>query len=113
MALDLQRALRGGRVAQALAHELAPARGAHPALDAAAAALLHDIETPAPEAQGRQLARRLALVLQAALLQQHAGAAVFDSFCATRLEAQSDVYGLLPAGTPLDELIARSQPHTH
>ena len=113
MALDLQRALRGGRVAQALAHELAPARGAHPALDAAAEALLHDIETPAPEAQGRQLARRLALVLQAALLQQHAGAAVFDSFCVARLEAQSDVYGLLPAGAPLDELIARSQPHTH
>jgi hypothetical protein len=33
MALDLLRALRKGDVAQALAQELAPARGAHPALD--------------------------------------------------------------------------------
>src|ERR1700745_1927054 len=44
MALDLLRALRKADVAAALAHELAPAKGAHPALDRLVAALPARVE---------------------------------------------------------------------
>jgi len=52
--------------------------------------------------------------VQAALLRQHAPAAVFDTFCASRLGEQlggGGAFGLLPAGAPMDTLIARAAPH--
>ena len=70
MALDLLRVLRSKDVAAALQHEIAPARGAHPALDRAAERALAGIDTLADEAQARRLARDIALLLQAALLQR-------------------------------------------
>ncbi len=48
MALDLLRALRKADAAAALAHELAPAKGAHPALDRLAAALPTRVDDMAP-----------------------------------------------------------------
>src|SRR6218665_1142775 len=51
MALDLLRALRRADSAAALADELAPARGAHPALDRMASALPLRIEAMGSEAQ--------------------------------------------------------------
>jgi putative acyl-CoA dehydrogenase len=111
MALDLLRALRSGPVADALAHELAPARGTHAAFDRAAARVLHGLERLEDEPQARRLARDTALVLQAALLRQHAPDAVFHSFCESRLAERCDVFGALPAGLPLAELVARAQPH--
>ena len=111
MALDLLRALKGADVAAALAHELAPSRGAHPALDRAAAKLLHHIEqADTAEPQARQLARSVALVMQAALLHRQSPPEVFAAFCDTRLAAAADVFGLLGAGHDLDALIRRAMP---
>ena len=111
MALDLLRALRSGPVRDALMHEIAPARGAHRLLDRAAAALADRLDATTEEAQARRLARDVALVLQAALLCQHSPAAVFDAFCASRLDGGADVFGLLPAGLDLDRIVARAMPH--
>ena len=72
MALDLLRALRKADAAAALAHELAPARGAHAALDRLADALPARIEAMATEAEARRLAQDVALAVQAALLRQTA-----------------------------------------
>ena len=110
MALDLLRALRGRGVAEALAHELAPVKGAHAALDRAVARVLHQTDGTVDEGQARHLARETALVLQAALLRRHATDAVFAAFCDTRLATASDVFGLLPPGHDTDALIRRAQP---
>ena len=110
MALDLLRALRGADVLPALEHELAPARGAHPAYDRALATVLDTVDRGVHEAQARSLARDLALVAQAALLQRQAPAHVFEAFCASRLAATPDVFGLLAAGTDLESLVTRALP---
>ena len=110
MALDLLRALRGNDVAAAIEHELAPVRGAHAALDRAAAHVVEALDGGTAEAQARGLARELALVLQAALLRRHSTDAVFSAFCDARLASPSDVFGLLPAGADLDSIIARAMP---
>ena len=112
MALDLLRVLRSKDVAAALQHEIAPARGAHPALDRAAERVLAGIDILADEAQARRLARDIALLLQAALLQR-SPAAVFDAFCTSRLDAAADVFGLLPAGTDVDAILPRAMPSLH
>ena len=111
MALDLLRALRTGPVLDALMHEIAPARGAHRLLDRAAAALADRLDGATEEAQARRLARDVALLLQAALLCQHSPPAVFEAFCASRLDGGAEVFGLLPAGLDLDAIVARAQPH--
>jgi putative acyl-CoA dehydrogenase len=111
MALDLLRALRKGDVAAALAHEMAPAKGAHPALDAALDRVLHGLDGITEEAQARRLARDTALVLQAALLRQHSTDAVFSAFCAGRLAEGSDLFGALPAGCDLAAIVERAQLH--
>jgi putative acyl-CoA dehydrogenase len=104
MALDLLRVLRAKDVAAALQHEIAAARGAHPALAG--------INTLADEAQARRLARDIALLLQAALLQR-SSPAVFSAFCASRLDGAADVFGLLPAGTDFDAILRRAMPTLH
>ena len=110
MALDLLRALRGADVAAALEHEFASARGANKHFDSAACGLLLQIGDVTQEAQARALARGVALLLQAALLQRQAPAAVFDAFCQSRLAGNNDVFGLLGAGHDLDTLILRAMP---
>jgi hypothetical protein len=72
MALDLLRALRKGDVVAALAHELAPSKGAHPALDRLVAALPARVEEMASELEARRLAQDVALAVQGALLYQAA-----------------------------------------
>jgi len=62
------------------------------------------------EAQARSLARDVALALQAALLQRQAPAAVFDAFCASRLQGAADVFGLLDEGADLDVIVERARP---
>ena len=110
MALDLLRALRSADVASALEHELAPARGAHAGFDRLADTLPGRIDGSTDEAQARRLARDIALLVQAALLRQHAPEEVFDSFCRSRIDAAADVFGLLDARAPLDALLARALP---
>ena len=109
MALDLLRALRKGDVAGALTDELAPARGAHPALDRMIDTVPTLIEHHATEASARLLARDVALTVQGALLVQSAPPAVVGAFCDSRLASRHDVFGTLGAGADLDALVARAQ----
>ncbi|MGH8822153.1 MAG: DNA alkylation response protein, partial [Rhodoferax sp.] len=108
---DLLRALRKADVAAALAHELAPAEGAHAALDHLAAALPTRVEQMATEVEARRLAQDVALAVQAALLYQSAPAPVFSAFCDSRLAGNwGQTFGTLGAGTDFDSIIQRAQP---
>ncbi len=116
MALDLLRALRRGDgkgdAMAALAQELLPAKGAHPALDRLAAALPARVEDMATELEARRLAQDVALALQAALLCQSAPAPVFAAFCDSRLAGNwGQTFGTLGAGTDFDSIISRAMPH--
>ncbi len=112
MALDLLRGLRRGDAVAALAHELAPARGMHAALDRLADALPARIEAMATEVEARRLAQDVALAVQAALLLQTAPPAVAGAFCASRLGGDwGHAFGTLGAGTDFNSIIARAQPH--
>jgi len=111
MALDLLRALRKADAAAALAQELAPARGAHAALDRLADSLPARVEAMATEMEARRLAQDVALAVQAALLRQSAPDAVFDAFCASRLGGDwGYTFGTLPARTDFDTILQRAQP---
>jgi putative acyl-CoA dehydrogenase len=111
MALDLLRATRKGDVVAALAHELAPARGAHAALDRLVDALPSRIEAMATEPEARRLAQDVALAVQAALLAQTAPPAVVDAFCASRLGGDwGHAFGTLGTGADVDSIIARAMP---
>ncbi len=121
-ALDLLRALqRQQGPADALADELALARGGDPRLDAAISRLssaLRDLATRAgPDAQfaGRRLAGAITVALQAALLVRHAPGQVADAFCASRLEpgalpGPGVPFGTLPDGLALDGVLDRATP---
>lgn len=121
MALDLLRVLRkrGGAnadVVQALATELASARGANPQLDRFADALLARFNDAADgggdEAGARRLAQDVALAVQGALLCRHAPDFVFDAFCRSRLGGDGpQVFGTLPAGVDFESIARRAHPH--
>ena len=111
MAIDLLRALRKSDAAAALVHEMAPARGAHAALDRLIDTLPTRIETMGSEVEARRLAQDIALALQACLLVQSAPACVVDAFCDSRLAGDwGQVFGTLGAGADVDAIIARAQP---
>ncbi|HNW61862.1 MAG TPA: isovaleryl-CoA dehydrogenase [Piscinibacter sp.] len=115
MALDLLRALRqggkGGSVAEALATELAPARGTHAAFDRFTDALPARFDGATDEVEARRLAQDVALAVQAALLRQHAPDFVFEAFCRSRLGGDwGQAFGTLGAATAFDALIARAMP---
>ncbi len=117
-ALDVLRALRREPQArEALQAELAAAWGGDPRLDAAVRDLdgrLDAVGTAADEvaqAGARELAERIAVTLQAALLVRHAPAAVADAFCATRLGPGSGrAFGTLPGGVDTAALLDRAGP---
>ena len=112
MALDLLRALRKGDTAAALARELAPARGAHPALDRLTAALPTRVELMATEMEARRLAQDVALAVQAALLYQTAPTAVFEAFCDSRLGGNWGYsFGTLGAAVDFDAILQRAMPY--
>lgn len=110
MALDLLRALRKGDVAAALDDELAPARGAHTALDAMINAMPALISSHATESTARQLARDVALTVQGALMAQTAPPEVFGAFCDSRLATRHDVFGTLGSSANCDAIIRRAMP---
>ena len=111
MAVDLLRALRKSDTGAALAHELNPARGAHPALDRLAQSLPKRMQEMTSEVEARRLAQDLALVVQAALLYQSAPGAVFGAFCDSRLGGDwGHTFGTLGSGVDFDTILARAQP---
>jgi putative acyl-CoA dehydrogenase len=111
MALDLLRALRKADVAAALVQELAPAKGAHAALDRLVAALPARVEEMATEVEARRLAQDVALAVQASLLHQSAPQAVFGAFCDSRLAANwGHAFGTLGTGVDFDAIVARAMP---
>jgi putative acyl-CoA dehydrogenase len=111
MALDLLRALRGADVAAALGRELAPLKGADRGADRLIDGLAERIDGGTDESGARRLARDIAVLLQAALLRQHANSAVADAFCGSRFGDSSDVFGLLSSGCDVDAIIERALPH--
>jgi len=62
------------------------------------------------EAQARALTRDLVLGLQATLLIKHAPTSVADAFCASRLNGESNAFGLLPRGLDLRAIVERAGP---
>ena len=111
MALDLLRALQKADGGAALAHELAPAKGAHAALDRLVAALPTRIDEMATEMEARRLAQDVALAMQAALLLQTAPAAVFSAFCDSRLAGDwGHTFGTLGSRAGFDAIISRAMP---
>jgi putative acyl-CoA dehydrogenase len=111
MAIDLLRALRKGDVAAALAAELAPAKGAHAALDRFAAALPTRVAEMSTEVDARRLAQDIALALQGALLVQSAPSAVAAAFCDSRLGRDwGQTYGTLKSSTDFDAILQRAMP---
>jgi putative acyl-CoA dehydrogenase len=109
MALDLQRALRTPAAAEALAHELAPAKGAHAGLDRAIGHLLARTAAPGEEIESRRFARDLALCVQAALLFRTAPSIVAAAFCDSRLDGAPDAFGQLPSGVGFDAILERAR----
>ncbi|MEU6864544.1 isovaleryl-CoA dehydrogenase [Streptomyces sp. NPDC046876] len=111
-ALDSLRAMaRQPETVEAFFAEAGRAAGADRHLDAAVAGLHKQLADPAEaEYRARQLTETMALVLQAALLQQHAPAAVADAFCASRLGGEhGGAYGTLPTGVDTEAILARAR----
>ena len=111
--LDVLRAMRKSpQVVDAFFAELARARGANTLLDRAVGELQRDLGDDADvEVRARGLVDRMALALQAALLVQHAPAAVGDAFCASRLDGGgARNVGTLPRGVDCAAIIERATP---
>ncbi|MBC7706865.1 MAG: isovaleryl-CoA dehydrogenase [Rhodoferax sp.] len=112
MAIDLLRALRKADTVTALMQELAPAQGAHPALDRMVRSLPHRVEEMTSELEALRLAQDLALTIQAVLLYQSAPDAVFGAFCDSRLAGNwGQAFGTLGSGTDFDAILERAQPY--
>jgi putative acyl-CoA dehydrogenase len=104
IALDVLRVLaREPAAVEAVLAEVDAAAGGDARLDTAAKQLRADLAGGLVEADGRRVAARIALALQASLLVRYAPAPVADAFCATRLgDGPPAVFGLgIPAATAL------------
>jgi putative acyl-CoA dehydrogenase len=111
--LDVLRAIQKSPEAiEAFFAELARAHGTNTMLDS----WVRDLKQHLPhltnaESQARELVDRMALALQAALLQQHAPAFVADAFCLSRLGGKTHFnYGALPRGIDCEAIIRRATP---
>ena len=109
IALDVLRTLaREPAAREAFAAELAQAAHQSTIYDGAVDSLLAQLAKPVAEAEGRALAGRMALLLQASLLIRHAPHAVADAFLATRIaEGPPALFGALPPGTGIDVILSR------
>ncbi|MFA5601898.1 MAG: acyl-CoA dehydrogenase family protein, partial [Phenylobacterium sp.] len=111
MCLDVLRALRREPDAlDALAAELAPARGADAALDARIEAVLDAAREGPGEAALRRWVRDLVVTLQAALLARSAPGFVAEGFIAGRLSGDPGAFGALPDGIAMREIVERAAP---
>ncbi len=117
IALDVLRVLaREPETFEAFFDVVGEAAGEHAAFDLALAEaravvseVAADVTSAAAAARARELTERLALVLQASLLVQHAPAPVADAFVRTRLEGDGGLlYGALPPGVDTGAILARA-----
>jgi putative acyl-CoA dehydrogenase len=111
--LDVLRALaREPDTRPALFAELEAARGAHALLDAEIVSLHSELDrSDALESRSRFLVERMALALQASLLQRAGTSAVADLFCESRLGRERGLcFGTLPANAAFDAIIERAFP---
>ncbi|GHO70278.1 DNA alkylation response protein [Ktedonobacter sp. SOSP1-52] len=111
--LDVLRALaKQPQVLESFFTEVAPARAANKHLDEAVQALQQELShLDNIEWRARFLVERMALILQSALLVQHAPASLSDAFCASRLGgAWGHAFGTLPPGIDAQAILARSLP---
>lgn len=117
IALDVLRVLaREPEAFEAFFGIVGEAAGEHVAFDLALAEaravvseVAADVTSAAAAARARELTERLALVLQASLLVQHAPAPVADAFVRTRLEGDSGLlYGALPPSVDTAAILART-----
>ena len=110
MCLDVLRAMgRTPNLAEVLRNEL----GGDTRLKAFADHLFRRLGAPDrnDEGQARALVRELVLALQAALLIEHAPAAVADAFCASRLDGEGgSAFGLLSRGIDSRAIVERAAP---
>jgi hypothetical protein len=99
MALDLLRALRKADAAAALAQELAPAKGAHPALDRLAAACPRAWKRWRAKSKRAAWRRTWRWRCRPRCCSQTAPAAVFSAFCDSRLAGNwGQAFGTLGSG---------------
>ncbi|MFQ5763630.1 MAG: acyl-CoA dehydrogenase family protein [Rhodospirillales bacterium] len=113
--LDILRAMeREPGSLDAFFAEVEAAKGADRRLDAAIMRLKDELgDASALEIRARRLTESMAVVLQGALVIQHAQAPVADAFCASRLDGDwGQTYGTLPAGVAFDEIIQLGRIHT-
>jgi len=111
MCLDVLRALRREPDAlDALAAELAPARGADAVLDARTEAVLDAAREGPGEAALRRWVRDLVVTLQAALLVRSAPGFVAEGFIAGRLSGDPGAFGALPDGIAMRKIVERAAP---
>ena len=114
MGLDMLRAIgREPEALAALADHLGERLGGDPRLRPHLAGLKAVLGQPPElvEAGARRLAQQLVLLLQAALLREHAPAVVADAFVTSRFEPQwGRVFGTLPDPAAFEALIDRAWP---
>lgn len=111
--LDVLRALRREPgVRDALFAELHAVRGTDADLDRTILELEAELDADDSfETRGRAVVERAAIALQAALLLTAGADGLGQAFCAARLGGNRGLaYGALPAGVPVDQLIARAMP---
>jgi len=111
--LDALRAIRKTpAVVQAYFDEVARSRGGHASLDRHIGELRGELRDGADiEYRARDLVDRMAAILQAALLVQHAPGWVADAFCRSRLDGVGHhQFGALPAGVEFGRIIERAMP---
>ena len=111
--LDVLRAIgRTPAVVDAFFAEVGRAHGANAQLDASITQLKEELrDFKDIEYRSRNVVERMALVFQAALLQQHAPAYVADAFCASRLShAGQKHFGTLPVGVDCAAIVERATP---
>ncbi len=109
-ALDVLRALgRDPGGVAALNAEIEAARGGDHRLDRAWDHLRGRLASAGDDPfAARRVVERLALVMQGALLVQHAPPAVADAFCATRIAGDGGLaFGTLPSGTDVVGILSR------
>ena len=110
--LDVLRALATSpESGMAFFAEVDRAAGAHPLLDEHVARTKKLLTGGVEPGQARVLTEGLALSLQGSLLARHAPDAVFEAWCASRLDGgRGGCYGLLPAGTDTAAIVGRHGP---